>query len=61
MEMLTTVLLIAAVFAVGLFLVIKGFRGARRTWPVRRSGEGNEDWHLRFLKVCTKIYIRWLG
>jgi UPF0716 family protein affecting phage T7 exclusion len=41
MEMLTTVLLIAAVFAVGLFLVIKGFRGALRTWPARRSGEGS--------------------
>ena len=41
MEMLTTVLLIAAVFAAGFFLVVKGFRGALRTWPARRSREGN--------------------
>lgn len=39
METLTTVLLIAAVFLSGIFLTFKGFRGALRTWPARRSGE----------------------
>jgi len=42
MEMLTTVLLITAVFAAGFFLVFKGIRGALRTWPARRSREGNQ-------------------
>ncbi|CAB4593262.1 unannotated protein [freshwater metagenome] len=41
MEMLTTVLLVAAVLIFGLFLFVKGLRGALRTWPARRSGEGN--------------------
>ena len=39
METLTTVLLITAVFGFGLFLMIKGFRGAVRSWPARSVRE----------------------